>query len=189
MTLPEFQEILKSKTVSDLEIVQTHISFGQPYIFDNEKIYFKLKKTISDHFNVGHEKVIMVGSAKLGFSIAPNKLWRSFNDESDIDMVVIDEQLFDSFWKDLYNFEIELIDRTTEDQKRYIKFLKYFFRGWIRPDLFPFKFNGKNEWEEFFKSISYKDYGERKITGAIFKNMFFFENYHQINIRNLRLGE
>jgi len=45
----------------------------------------------------------------------------------------------------------------------YIIFLKYFFKGWIRPDLFPFDFKGKNEWEDFFKSISYKEFSERKI--------------------------
>ena len=189
MTVIEFQEILKSNSVSDLEIVQTHFAFGKPYVFDDENKYFHLKKVISEHFKVSHEKVIMIGSAKLGFSIAPNKLWKPFNDESDIDMVVIDDQVFNAFWKDLYSFEIELIDRTTDDQKRYIKFLKYFFKGWIRPDLFPFDFKGKNEWEDFFKSISYKEFSERKITGAIFKEMFFFENYHKQNIKNLRLGE
>jgi hypothetical protein len=188
MTIGEFQNILKSKTVSDIDIVQRYVAFGQPFMFENEKSYFDLKKIISKHFNVGYEKVIMVGSAKLGFSISPNKLWKPFGDESDIDMVVIDDLLFNRFWKDLYKFETELLDRTIEDEKRYRKFLKYFFKGWIRPDLFPFSFSGKNQWEDFFKSISYKEFGERKITGAIFKEMFFFENYHENNIKNLRLG-
>jgi len=64
--------------------------------------------------------------------------------------------------------------------------LEYFFKGWIRPDKFPFDYKSRGDWSEFFKSISYKKYDKRKISGAIFRDEFFFEQYHISNIKNLR---
>lgn len=130
----------------------------------------------------------MVGSAKLGFSINPTQLWKLFSDDSDIDMVIISDMIFDKFWRQLYEFNIDIKSRTEQEQKRFNSFLKYFFKGWIRPDLFPFEFDGKEKWDNFFRSISYKEFGNRKITGAIFRNLFFFENYHRNNIKQIRLG-
>ena len=59
-----------------------------------------LKAEISSHFGERPENVYLVGSAKLGFSIAPHKLWQPFSDESDIDVVIISEDLFKSLWVD-----------------------------------------------------------------------------------------
>lgn len=130
----------------------------------------------------------MVGSAKLGFSIAPHQLWKPFDDLSDIDMVIVSNSVFDTFWKDLYDFNINLTVRTREEQVSYNKFRNYFFKGWIRPDFFPFSYPQRKQWFEFFKSISYGEYGYRKVTGAIFRDMDFFERYHAMNVRRLRLG-
>lgn len=85
----------------------------------------------------------MIGSAKLGFSIAPSKLWKEFNEESDIDIVVVSDKIFDIYWQELFEFNIELTARSQGEQDLYEKFLNYFFRGWIRPDLFSFNFQKK----------------------------------------------
>ena len=175
--------------VNNQEIVQRYITHGASFVFDeDEDKHFRLKKLISDNFNLSPENVIMVGSAKLGFSIAPSKLWKSFDEESDIDMVIVSDVIFDDFWVDLYDFNLELTSRTEAEQNRFNRFLNYFFKGWIRPDLFPFSYNKKDEWFEFFRTISYGEFGARKITGAIFRNSYFYENYHIRNVKNIRLG-
>lgn len=185
----DFITKLKDTSIDNQEIVQRYITHGSSFAFneDDDK-YFKLKKLIAVNFSLNPEHVIMVGSAKLGFSIAPSKLWKAFGDESDIDMVIISEVVFDEFWIDLYDFNLDLTDRTQEEQKRFDKFLNYFFKGWLRPDLFPFFYNKKDEWFDFFRSISYGEFGERKITGAIFRNFYFYENYHIRNLKNIRHG-
>ena len=122
----EFIVILREQELNEQEMVQRYITHGSSFVFDEDDgKYFKLKKIIADKFELRPEEVIMVGSAKLGFSIAPSKLWKSFDDESDIDMVIVSEEIFDKFWIDLYDFNLELIDRTEEEQKRYNKFLDY----------------------------------------------------------------
>lgn len=184
-----FKVALLEPQLSDEIIVQRHIIHPPPFVFngDNDK-YFALKSIISDFFNINPEEVKMVGSAKLGFSIVPFQLWKPFDDSSDIDMVIVSSKVFDDFWRDLYDFNIHLTVRTQEEQDMYYKFLDYFFKGWIRPDLFPFRYPQKRKWFTFFKSISYGKFGQRKVTGAIYKNMEFFEKYHTLNIRRLRSG-
>ncbi len=182
-----FKAELNNKIISDTEIIRMNLLHGNPYIYsDDEKNYFYLKQEVANYFNVSTTKIIMVGSAKLGFSIAPKKLWNNFSEESDIDIVVISETIFDEYWKDLLDFNINVKARSEAEDKMYRDFLEYFLKGWIRPDLFPFTYSKKNDWFEFFKSISYGRYGNYKIAGAIFRNEYFFEKYHSRNINKLR---
>ena len=189
VTLEEFKVIIENSTISDLEIVQGYITHGSPFVFTgDEQKYFLLKKEIADHLGLNPQSVIMIGSAKLGFSINPLKLWKPFNDESDIDMVIISDRIFLEFWRELFNFNIGLQVRSEDEDRMYRSFLEYFFKGWLRPDLFPFQYVGRREWFNFFKSISYKEFGNNKITGAVFYDLNFYESYHTQNIRAIRTG-
>ena len=91
--ITEFREKL-NQDITEKELIDRHLIFGTPYIFrDDEYIYFTLKEKIATYFGVSNTEVYMIGSAKLGFSISPTKLWRKINDDSDIDMVIISEKL------------------------------------------------------------------------------------------------
>ncbi len=191
ITVDEFKNKLRDEASSDLEIVQRYITHGPPFFFEgDEDRYFKLKQTIAQKFGLNPQEVIMIGSAKLGFSISPlkQKRWQPFHDESDIDMVIISSDIFDRFWKELYDFNIKLTVGTEKEEKRYYRFLDYFFRGWFRPDVFPFSYEWRAEWLNFFKSISYGEFGEQhKISGAVFRDWGFYEAYHTNNIREIRM--
>lgn len=185
-----FKSELNNDLISDLSIIRKNLLHGTPLVFqDDEDKYFSLKQKVAEYFGVSTTKIVMVGSAKLGFSIAPNKLWNDFSEESDIDIVVISEDIFDSYWKEILDFNINNKARSEKEDENYREFLEYFLKGWIRPDLFPFNYPKKNEWFEFFKSLSYGKYGNYKIAGAIFRNEYFFENYHTRNIKKLRQKE
>lgn len=189
ITVDEFKTKLRDEAISDLEIVQGYITHGPAFVFrDDDEKYFKLKRAIAQKFGLNPQDIIMIGSAKLGFSISPLKLWKPFNEDSDIDMVIISPEVFDKFWKELYDFNIKLTDRTEEEDRQYRVFLDYFFKGWLRPDMFPFSYTGRREWFEFFKSISYGEIGDHKVSGAIFRNHDFYECYHTGNIRTIRNG-
>ncbi|MBW4605660.1 MAG: hypothetical protein KME22_00150 [Hassallia sp. WJT32-NPBG1] len=186
--IDRFKVALSDSLQTDQLIVQKYIIHGTPYVFkDDEGKYFDLKYEIATNFKENPECVRMVGSAKLGFSIAPRKLWNSFSEESDIDIAIISRTLFEQFWSELYDFDIALANRTERDEQTYNKFLKYFFKGWLRPDLFPFKYSRKNQWFEYFNSISYK-HTPQKIAGAISYSSEIFEKYHMQNIKRIRQG-
>ncbi len=183
-----FKGDLNNDLISDISIIRKHLLHGNPLVYkDDEEKYFFLKQKVADFFQVSTTKIVMVGSAKLGFSIAPKKLWTNFSEESDIDIVVISEQVFDEYWRELLNFNINVKARSEQEDKNFREFLEYFLKGWIRPDLFPFNYPQKDKWFDFFKNISYGKYGNYKIAGAIFRNEYFFEEYHTRNITKLRL--
>lgn len=183
--LEKFKSDLMDSSQTDEDIVGKYLLTGVPVDL-NDELFYELRKEIGSFFNVSITRVHVVGSAKLGFSIAPNKRFRKINDDSDIDVAVIDEYVFDDYWRRLFDFNSALTSKSDKDELLLKQFESYFFRGWIRPDKFPLSYQGKNEWFEFFKSISYKKYNKRKITAAIYKNEHFFENYHLENIHSLR---
>lgn len=187
--MDNFKSDLQNTAMTDSGILNKYILCDNPYIFSNNVgLYSQLKTTIGSHFQVDITRIHMVGSAKLGFSIARSKLWKTFDDDSDIDMVIISEAVFDRLWKILSTLNVGHYDRTEQEQKKFDSFLKYFFRGWIRPDFLPLKHAEAQEWLDYFKSISYKRFGPYKITCAVFKEEFFFRKYHERNIHLIRQG-
>ncbi len=151
----------------------------------SENEYMALKKHISSHFDVSESQVIVVGSAKMGFSLSPKKLYRRFNDSSDIDVVIVSSELFDAVWKKVFQLVQEKVY-----WQAFSNFKDYLFMGWIRPDLLPpsnqFEM-GKDWWEYFRKLTSSGQFGNYKINGALYKDWDFLEGYHLNNIENIKL--
>jgi hypothetical protein len=176
MDIEEHLQIFRQDllTISTEEIVQKHITSGECFTMPNYS-YFELKKRVSSFFHLHINEIVVVGSAKLGFSIVPFKRYRHFGDHSDIDVVICSISLFDQFWIDVFNFWLrgEIWDEIDQ-------FRKYLFRGWIRPDKLPpsKSFSKSLDWWEFFRSLSATgDFGPYKISGAIYKTWHFLESY------------
>lgn len=183
--LIKFKQDLNDDKFSNEYIVRKYLCNGSSPVLTDETI-FDIKHSIAEHFKIHPNEIILTGSGKLGFSIAPNKRYKHFGEDSDIDIAIISETLFDAFWRELLDFNINWTSRTRRDQEEYNKFNNYFFQGWIRPDLFPFHYKNKKIWFDFFRDLTYKfyPYGEHKIAAGIYKNFTAFEIY---NIKNLRL--
>lgn len=182
-----FKRDLKNNDFSEEYIIRKYLCNGSSPVLDDD-IMFQIKHKISEKFKIHPNEVIITGSGKLGFSIAHDKKYKPFNDDSDIDVAIISERLFNDFWLELLNFNINLTSRTLKENENYNKFKDYFFKGWIRPDLFPFNYQNKNIWFSFFSDLTNElySYGEHKVAAGIFKNFKAFEIYNIQNIKNLR---
>jgi hypothetical protein len=176
--LNTFREDLKNLDSSI--IVQKHITYGNCHILD-ENLYFELKFEIAHNFKIHPSQVMMVGSGKLGFSIVPDKRYRHFCDSSDIDIAIVDTNLFDIFWLSTFNYW-----KTNEFWPGYIDFCKYLFRGWIRPDLLP---NTKSlalsqAWWDFFRQITNsRKFGPYRIRAGLYKTWNFLEEYQLLCVK------
>lgn len=179
----EFKDYLIDERNTVDRIMNKYLLFGVPYIYkDDENTYFELKEELSRHFGIQQTQIYIVGSSKLGFSISPKKRFKTIDDDSDIDVAIIDEKLFDRYWKDVYSININLVSRSEDDDKRYKRFIDYFFKGWVRPDYLPWRMS--NEWFEYFKSL-YGKYN-RKVAVGIYRDNEFFMGYHRNNIEKIR---
>ena len=169
-----------------VHIVHKHILSGIPFYFreDIDK-YIELKKEISSFFKVNLSEIILVGSARLGFSIAPGKRFNKFNLASDIDVAVISNDIFNLFWNELFRWYDKYTSWNTKKQKD--EFCNYLFQGWVRPDKMPNEFPLKKEWNKFFNELtSDRLFGVNSIKVGLYKSWDHLEAYHEQNVKNIR---
>ena len=177
----DFYDYLSSHSVED--VIQKYYFYGTPFVFrDDVNKYFELRKDIAKHFEIDPSDIFMVGSSKLGFSLAPDKDYREWTEESDIDIAIVDADLFDRFWKELYLTPIFMRPRFVWEDESYKSFLEYFFKGWLRPDMMPDI--ERQPWFDFFASL-YGKYGY-KVTAGIYRKKDYLKAYHLNNIKRVK---
>lgn len=188
------QLVSESHTYDEcLRIVRKYIIHGIPYVFkDREDDYFEFRDLIANHYNMNFHEVLILGSAKLGYSYHKDSV---FSPNSDIDVALVNQNLFEQFCKDICDYQYEksksLFTTTKIEEDQYCRFLKYIVRGWMRPDLLPQRVKLlaiKNEWFDFYKSISYgkSSVGNFIVTGGVFKNYYYLERYYTESLLKLK---
>ena len=176
-----FQLALNTDTIST--IVRKYLTFGDSAVLDYDK-YYNLKAEVAENFKIHPSEVLIVGSAKTGFSIAPQKRFRFFNDKSDIDVAIISPFLFDRIWQQVFDCWEDGGEWSGIDG-----FKDYLFRGWIRPDKLPprNRFKIRQEWWEFFRLVTQKQsYGPYKVAAGLYKSWHFFEIYQSICVKSCK---
>jgi hypothetical protein len=102
--------------------------------------------------NVDKNNIVIVGSAQVGFSLSPDNFPRRFTARSDIDVVVVDERLFDTVWYTLLKWHYprrQTLPR--EDWEWTAQRRKDLYWGWFVPN--KLKFNGLS-FPAFLKPIT-----------------------------------
>ncbi|MDA9471604.1 hypothetical protein C240_1773 [Enterococcus sp. 5H] len=95
----------------------TRIWYFESVLLQNEvKEVDDFKKIISEEFKIERSESHLVGSGKLGFSLAPHKKFKSFKLEesedqelSDLDIAIISPELFKVTWECLKEYKYEQI--------------------------------------------------------------------------------
>lgn len=176
-----------------LKIVRKYIIHGTPFVFNNkENDYYEFRDLIAKKFQINFHEVLILGSAKLGYSYHKDSI---FSSDSDIDVALVNENLFEEYYKSICDFQYEL-DKGREtmtdyENKQYQLFMQYLIKGWMRPDKLPSKlkiFTMKQEWFDFFKSISNGNstVGNYKVSGGLFKNYNYMEKYYVESLLKLK---
>lgn len=91
-----------------------------------------LKEILNKRIGVAFHNVLMVGSGKIGCSLAPQKNMRKFDEEndSDIDIAVISSRLFEYMWEKIR------IEYNVNYISRYKTIASSIFRGFINENNF-----------------------------------------------------
>ena len=102
------------------EILQKYLIDGPTYFFQEHlrdaSLEYSIKSVIAEAFSVHLREVIVVGSGKLGFSLKPKNVFNEFdhlysitkrnNDKSDLDIVVISNNLYNEIGRKMYHFTL-----------------------------------------------------------------------------------
>lgn len=130
----------------------------------------------------------MVGSAKLGFSIAPENSFRDFKIDgetpSDIDIAIISPQLFDYFWR-LFRKSYSVTNK---------HFYGYITRGIYRGYISDIDLKRIEECREAWikssrmctKSLQQNMYFQHEIHYRIYRDWKDLEEYHIQSLEQLR---
>ena len=101
------------------------------YVFDNDAVstrgsYIHFRREISDHLDLNPRNVAIIGSAKFGWSMSPEKFGAAYNhQESDIDIAIVSRPLFESCWDQIRRAFYNGYDHIRKDHRNEIfaKFL------------------------------------------------------------------
>lgn len=194
MSLDEF--LISLKNCSDdalVDFCRRTVLHGTPIVFtDREDEFYEFRKRIATKFDIIFHEIYITGSAKLGFSPHKEKL---FDYDSDIDVAIISEALFNRFLETIRKYQMELrSSRETVSKSElymYHQFLEYVAIGWIRPDMLPLKFQVKalkKDWFRFFSSISHgkSEVGNYKVSAGVFKSYTHLEEYTLSGFKELK---
>lgn len=181
-SVDEFKEILLRIPLQ--EVVKTYIFQGTPYVFRNSP---RLSRVLRDHLcsqlDLSEQNIIVVGSAKIGFSLSPDNFPRRFSDHSDIDILVVDQDLFDKVWETMIKwnypkrFRLEGADWNWAKKRR-----EELFWGWFAPD--KIRFEGlslpevlkplrdiSTSWFNAFRSLGqYNEFAARDVSGRLYRS-------------------
>jgi hypothetical protein len=90
-----------------LDFCRNHLFDAQAWVFAEQSglsasgSYHDFRVTVANAINTNPNNVAIVGSGKFGFSMAPTKALRPFSENSDIDVVIVSPELFDTVWSDI----------------------------------------------------------------------------------------
>jgi hypothetical protein len=95
-------------------IARQWLSEGIPYAFkDCPGVYESVRSWIAVRLDIDPKEVNITGSARLGQSLAPNKIGKPFGNDSDLDIFIISNELFEKLKKDFnewsFDFESKII--------------------------------------------------------------------------------
>lgn len=160
-----------------------------------------LRLSIAKYFSVELNSIVIVGSAKLGFTLvdkpgdetrAARPSFSLFSDDSDVDIAIVSDTLFDSVWKRCFEFWHSSGYAAAKGYwPRGKNFRDYIFRGWMRPDHLPSEgaFNYRNEWFDYFRKLtSDRAAGDYKVTAGLYRETYFLEAYQRRAIEQCRAG-
>jgi len=137
----------EAATMTAIEFVDTHFLNGEAYAFsDNPDRYRSFRNEIGLKLSILENRIRLVGSGKLGFSLNKDHLLQRFCRESDLDLVVIAAEIFDAATLELLQNSRELTLAGADEKHRLRKTRENVFNGYLRPDQLPLGSTLNRDW-------------------------------------------
>ena len=199
LTVEDFKTILLSEPLET--VVREYVFASQSYVFrdhpEQEALFLDL---LGDRLETNRDDITIVGSAKIGFSLSPHNFPRLFSDESDIDVVVVNETLFDQIWRTIlkWHYPRRLEGLRRDDQRWGADRRKDIYWGWLVPDrirfeglLFPETLKPLRDtstaWFNTFRGLSqYTEFSGRDVSGRLYRSWDHALLYHMDGLRQVR---
>lgn len=158
-----------------------------PVIFNGDyETFIKTKLSIANKLGVDSCSIIFVGSSCTGFSLNPEKGFKVFDEESDIDIAVISHYYFNIAWHWMRMQDVALLNMSAKKGIRQHRNY-YIFDGTIATDFFlPYLPFGE-QWTKVIKDLEdIPLFKGREIHFRLYQDHKSLIDYHRFNVkRNL----
>lgn len=195
----EFRRLLLREPLD--AIFDRYLLRGTPYVFRTcpERLQ-DFREHLAHGLGTSPDRILVVGSAKVGFSLDPNAFPRRFLDSSDVDVLVYDRDIFDRVWMSLlvwhYQGKSERLYRPDRDwarKRRRAVYLGRFeplrmrYSGLSFPkSLVPLR-DLYTAWFNAFQSLSVlPDFATRRASGRLYRTLNHGRLYHVDGLRQIR---
>jgi len=180
----QFQSDLRAMELP--KVIRKHITTGSSAVLA-DSTYYELRNQVADYFGLHPACVIVVGSCRMGFSLKPDKRYTPFGNTSDVDVAIVSRERFDSYW-DLV-FDHWQADRMWTKSRKYRRFLRELFKGWIWPRCLPpsTRFRQALEWVEFEDRLGRERFrGLRSVGARLYRSWERLEAYQAIHVQDCK---
>ena len=198
-SVEEFKTLLRQGAVE--RIVEEHIFGGDVYIAKKHpRVLDTLRRHLCPLFGLDEQNVIIVGSAKIGFSLDPNSFPRRFTNSRDIDVLVVSETLFDTYWQTMLEWHYpRRLERLPQYDFHWVTSRqRELFWGWFHPD--EIRYEGltfpevlkplrdlKTKWFSSFKSLSrYDEFFGKDVNGRLYRTWRHALFYQASGLQQIR---
>ena len=197
-TADEFAALLETEDIED--IVRGVVFDGLPHVFEGApEAWQDLRARVAGGLDCQEDDILVIGSAKMGYSLAPRKFGQPFTDHSDIDVIVISATLFDEIWLSVIRwhyrrrYRLPPSDRLWDQQRRgdlywgYLNPTGFQYRGLSRSrQLQPAK-RVSVTWFNVFQALGrIPTFAGRRVGGRLYRSWDHAVSYHDHGLRQLR---
>ena len=173
------------------DVLEDYLFGGLPFSFsDNPGVYKRMVRYISRGLGVPKEDICVVGSARIGFSLSPRDFGTPFDERSDVDIIVVSPELFDSSWVNILTRNRVRWSSLNEVTKGYINEHRdkhHIYGGWIYPSLVVEALEIGERWLRTFNGLSrIPDLSSRHVGGRLYRTWEHARAYHRRSLRQIR---
>lgn len=189
--LESIEEGLKANKPHNEIVRKIYLTYPTSVLVGNEERQFQILNEISEYFNVPIMSIQVVGSSKTGYSFHKRTIFNAVT--SDLDVAIIDPNLFQNYTEWVFKNTSGFTDRTgfpvIGGKSTYQQYVNAVAKGIFRPDLMP---TGKKRlnWLKFFGQLSGRNKDLFKsINAGIYLSQIFFEFKQASNINEYILAK
>src|SRR5258708_39057064 len=96
------EELYNLAKTNPLRLVDGYLTTGTPWAFEAYAHYCDFLEAMAERTGVHPRNLYLRGSCQIGFSIAPKKkAWMVMQENSDLDLVIVDEGYFTRFEREV----------------------------------------------------------------------------------------
>ncbi len=186
MEINEFKDLIKDN--EPLELAKQFLYQDSVFAISSKNEYERFLDEIRVDYS-DNEHISIVGSGNWKYSLNPEKgLFREFNRRSDVDIVIISRNYFDSLWERLRDFHRNRYYSLSFHAKEKLKRNgQNVYSGFITPKWIPNPTSPlRLEYEININKYSNKSIGYRSV------NMMFFKNEEEVldyYVRGFRIAK